>query len=201
MKYSGVIIIQGPSQHVNELKKAWGDYKIIWSTWEGDENKYSENDIVIFNKIPTNRGTGNVALQQLTTLNGVLKAKELGYERVLKWRSDMIPTNADEFINLLKLEHINMLFYHAANGGYSGYYVDYFMEGNIDNIYNMWSFVDITPQFPEKSLTNNIREKKLDDIVFIGAGISENNDVVWLKREIKLSSYQKPNSWYITTET
>ena len=46
------LIIQGPSVNVNILKDKYKNMniQIIFSTWEGEESKYNENDIVIFNK-------------------------------------------------------------------------------------------------------------------------------------------------------
>ena len=92
-----VIIIQGPSSNVLELKKAWLGYDIIWSTWFGEENNYNENDIVVYSDKPNESGVGNLNLQLITTHSGLIKAKELGYDRAFKWRSDMIPTNPDIF--------------------------------------------------------------------------------------------------------
>lgn len=198
-KYQGAIVVQGPSQYVRNIKDAWKGYNIIWSTWKGEESHYNADDIVVYNEMPTERGKGNVALQQRTTLNGILKAKELGFERVLKWRSDMIPTNADKFVELFFPKSINMFFFHVANGGY---YVDYFMEGDADDIFDMWSFDDMNPPFAERALTNNIRSRGLKNFVFIGTGINQENDVHWLKKKIKLSdpAYQKSGSGFITDE-
>lgn len=101
------IVIQGPSSNVSQLKKAWSGYDIIWSTWVGDENHYDNNDIVVHSQKPSDTGTGNINLQLITTFNGVKKAKDLGYDRVFKWRSDMIPTNPALLISSLS-EDINV---------------------------------------------------------------------------------------------
>jgi hypothetical protein len=198
MNYTGAILIQGPSNHVDELKQAWKGYDLIWSTWKGDEKKYNSDDIVVFNEMPINHGKGNVALQQKTVLNGILKAKELDYNRVLKWRSDMIPTNSSKFIGLFDMNHINLFYFHVAGGGY---FVDYFMEGNSDDIYNMWDFEDINPPFAERALTDNIRKRELNKkILFIGKIMSDKNDVIWLKKNKNLSTYTYQGSGFITTE-
>ena len=183
MNYSGAIVIQGQSDYVNELKKAWSGNSLIWSTWIGNESKYNKEDIVVFNEMPSVRGVGNVMLQQKTTLNGILKAKELKYERVLKWRSDMIPTNTDEFVKLFLLNAINMFFFHDSGD----YYVDYIMEGETDKIYDMWNFTNINVWCAEIALTNNIRKKQLNkNIEFFGKNLNNVNDVLWLKKQIKL---------------
>ena len=37
------IIIQGPSNNVDELRNAWGGYNLIWSTWDKDTSDIIEN--------------------------------------------------------------------------------------------------------------------------------------------------------------
>ena len=186
MEYKGAIVIQGPSQYVKELKTAWIGYDLIWSAWNGEEGHYDSDDIVLFNEIPEERGTQNIALQQKTTTNGILRARKLGYKRVLKWRSDMIPTNANDFLSLFISNHINMFCFHNVRGGY---FVDYFMEGNIGDIYDMWTFENIHPPYAEKALTDNITELKFKNIEFIGNKLNELNDILWLKKNINLSKY------------
>jgi len=88
------IIIQGPSINVEGLRQQWIDFNVIWSTWVGEEGKYRSDDIVIFNNQPFDNGIQNIALQKESTLNGIRKAKELGFKWVLKWRSDMIPNDS-----------------------------------------------------------------------------------------------------------
>ena len=194
MSYKGAIIIQGPSEYVSELKQAWKGYDLIWSTWKGEEGHYDSDDIVLFNEMPEERGTQNIALQQITTLKGILKAKDLGYERVLKWRSDMIPTNANDFLNLFNLDSVNMFYFHNVR---EGYFIDYFMEGSVGDIYNMWMINDIHPLYAEKALTDRIIKLKLTNIEFMGKKLNELNDVLWLKRNIKLSEYKNNNQFTI----
>ena len=116
------LIIQGASDYVNILKEKYKnmDIQIIFSTWEGEESKYNENDIVIFNKMPIERGIQNVMLQQLSTYNGLLKAKEMGFETAIKIRSDAYFTDLSSFlknnINNNKLNFLYFLDYHR-NGG------------------------------------------------------------------------------------
>ena len=94
------LIIQGASDYVTILKEKYKnmDIQIIFSTWEGEESKYNENDIVIFNKMPIERGIQNVMLQQLSTYNGLLKAKEMGFENAIKIRSDAYFTDLSYFL-------------------------------------------------------------------------------------------------------
>ena len=116
------LIIQGASDYVTILKEKYKnmDIQIIFSTWEGEESKYNENDIVIFNKMPIERGIQNVMLQQLSTYNGLLKAKEMGFENAIKIRSDAYFTDLSYFLtNEIDYNKLNFLFfldYHRING-------------------------------------------------------------------------------------
>jgi len=181
-----VIIIQGPSNNVFELKKAWEGFNIIWSTWVGEETKYDENDIVLFNNLPIERGVQNIALQKESTLNGITKAKELGYKRVLKWRSDLLPSNAKKLVDSFKKEYVNFLTWHKDGK----YFVDYFIEGDINDMYNIWNIPTIYGPYSEKITTDNIFSLGLDNFNFIGDELSSDNEIYWVKYNTNLSTYK-----------
>jgi hypothetical protein len=184
-----VIIIQGPSNNVEELKKAWDGYNLIWSTWKGSESRYSDNDIVIFNDVPHEEGVGNIKLQQLTTNKGIEKAKELGYQRVFKWRSDMIPTNPKKLITLLT-EGVNILFFHNQLPYRPSSYVDYVMESDIDTMVSIWDFDESNSTHAEAIITSNINRKNIININLFGGCLNDDNDIVWLKRNIHIKDYK-----------
>jgi hypothetical protein len=183
------IVIQGPSTNVEELKKAWVGYDLIWSTWLGEESKYNNDDIVIFNEIPHEKGVGNIKLQQLTTIKGVEKAKELGYTRVFKWRSDMIPTNPKKLIKVLTND-VNILFFHNQLPDRIGSYVDYVMESDIDVMANIWDFNESYSTHAEAIITSNIKTKNITNINLFGGFLDDDNDIVWLKRNIHIKDYK-----------
>lgn len=183
------IVIQGPSNNVEELKKAWVGYNLIWSTWFGEESKYGGNDIVIFNNKPIETGIGNIKLQQITTVKGVEKAKELGYNRVFKWRSDMIPTNPNELIKLLS-DGVNILFFHNQLPDRIGSYVDYVMESNTETMISIWDFTEIHAEHAEAIITSNIHKKNIKNINLFGGCLNNDNDIIWLKRNIHLKDYK-----------
>lgn len=185
------IVIQGPSDYVEELKKSWDGYNLIWSTWKGEESKYVDDDIVIFNDIPIECGVQNIALQKVTTLNGIKKAKELGYERVLKWRSDLIPSNAKELIRTFKKDCLNFLTWH--NDG--KYFIDYFHEGPIDDVYKIWDVPTIHAPYSEKLTTDNVFFLGFDNFNFIGDKLSKENEIYWKKYKINLSTYKDENCY------
>ena len=180
------VIVQGPSDYVKELKNAWTGYDLIWSTWQGEESKYDTNDVVLFNSIPHDRGVQNIALQKISTLNGIMKAKEIGYNRVLKWRSDLLPSNANRLVSTFKKECVNFLTWH--NDG--KYFIDYFVEGEIDVIFNIWNVSTIHDEYSEKITTERILSLNYKNINFMGGELNNHNEIFWLKRNINLSTYK-----------
>ena len=106
------IIIQGESNYVENLRSAFKGCNTIFSTWHGEESKYSDDDKVIYNLIPDDRGPCNLNLQKISTINGLLLAKKLGFKKALKIRSDLIPNNTTEFLNLFNNNYLNFLCWH-----------------------------------------------------------------------------------------
>ena len=184
-----VIIIQGPSSNVLELKKAWLGYDIIWSTWFGEENNYDENDIVVYSDKPSESGVGNLNLQLITTHSGLIKAKELGYDRAFKWRSDMIPTNPDILISCLS-DGFNLLFNHIVMPVKPNYFVDYVMEGEVNIMLNVWSFTNLYSTHAEAIITESIN-KHTSEIYLFGGNLNDKNDIYWLKKNISIKDYKK----------
>ena len=159
--YIGCIVVQGVSkkEYIEEIKRGWEGFQIIFSTWEDtDTSLYEPDDIVLYNSYPADRGISNLACQSLSTRNGFQKAKELGWERAIKWRSDQWPKNGKQFYKLFADEGINLYAWIAHNGGYI---CDYFMEGSIESVMELF---DVPPQgsFPEKNLTQSFFEKGLN---------------------------------------
>lgn len=179
------IVIQGPSNYVEVLKAAWNGYDIIWSTWIGEEGKYSPEDIVIFNEKPNDTGIQNITLQYKTTIEGIRKAKELGYDRVLKWRSDMIPNNPKALIETFDGNSLNFLAWHIG-----GYFVDYFVEGKADEVYAAWDIDRFYADFSERITTDNILSKGLNNINFISNYLTTDNEIYWIKKNVRLSHYK-----------
>ena len=187
------IIIQGPSSYVSELKNAWQGYNIIWSTWDGEQSKYEVSDTVIYNTLPLERGVQNIALQKITTLNGILKAKELGYDRVLKWRSDLLPSNAKNLVNSFKTDSLNFLAWH----NYGKYFVDYFVEGPIMDVYRIWDVPTINGPYSERITTDHIFSLGYGNINFILNDLNRDNEIYWEKYKIHLSSYKDEECYTI----
>lgn len=74
---------------------------VIISTWEEESKKIPDGDfITVLSKKPEIAGYSNRNYQRYSTAKGIAKAKELGCDYVLKWRTDMLPTklNIDQLI-------------------------------------------------------------------------------------------------------
>ena len=154
------IIVQGPSDSVSEIKRSTEGYKTIFSTWVGDESKYSKDDDVIFNEKPKEVGIGNLYYQQTSTMNGLLKAQNLGFKNVFKTRSDFIPTNINELIKGFT-HKLNLFFWHNYTGGYI---CDYFMAGEIELMIKLWKKKsDEGYNFAERMITENFFEMGLKE--------------------------------------
>jgi hypothetical protein len=176
------IIIQGPTNHTYVLdnKNCWSGNPLIFSTWsDSDKSAYDlENDIVLFNDYPPSAGVRNWEYQRISTLNGIKKAKELGYKRVLKWRSDFKTNNSEKFLELFDLDKIN---FYAFMDHMGGYVTDFFMEGDINDMLELFDF-EGEGQFPEKILTDRLYQLNLHHkINFICKSLNNDANVYWYK--------------------
>jgi hypothetical protein len=204
MEYKGCVVVQGQThpEWITQIKQSWVGYQVIYSTWDNsDKNLYDESDIVIYNPIPEKIGVGNLNLQKISTVNGFMKAKELGWNKALKWRSDMIPNNPDELFKLFKSDKLNI---YAWVNHMDGYVCDYFMEGICDDMIMAFDFVPegLYPEYViTKQIWNSGLNKKLNTIF---SGINKEVDVEWLKYGYSLSRVENqsgvfnsniPNSW------
>jgi len=197
------LIIQGPSDHVNILKETYKNVniQIIFSTWEGAESKYNENDIVIFNKIPHERGIQNVMLQQLSTYNGVLKAKELGFENAIKIRSDAYFNDLSLFLkNEIDYNKLNFLFwldyYRTDDSIHYKYFCDYIQISSVDNLLKMWDFKYEKCSYSEQLTTKHIFNTfKKEEISFIGNYLIKDCDIYWISRKFYLTNNLFSNNY------
>lgn len=182
-----LVISQGPLNHYKEIEKSWENVApVLHSCWDSDS--CARNGLILRSNPPALSGPQNVFMQQKTTLAGVYWAKQNGYKNVLKIRSDMVPTNALEFVKLHKKD-LSFLYGHKFSGGYL---LDYLMFGHVDDLISLWEFERV-PAFPEEAITINFMEKGLyrKDIGFIGRELTQENDLYWIKNNIYISSYQK----------
>jgi hypothetical protein len=177
------IVVQGPSNYVDQVKSAWKYYsnQLVFCTWKGNESKYTDSDNVIFLNPPHDCGVSNLNLQVLSTLAGIEYAKSMGFNRVLKIRSDMIPTNATAFAEQLSLDRFEIF------SSIHDYYTDYFMCGYVSDMEAIWNInLDDDYEFPEQPITRNIIDICGDMISFYIDKMDEQNEVYWLKYDKNL---------------
>lgn len=191
-----IIIVQGATTYLKEVKEALKYNKVLYSTWQGEEFKYNSDDIVIFNEIPSYSGPANLNFQKTSTLLGLIKAKELGYKKALKLRSDIIPTNIDKFIDLIDNQCLNFLcwHHHEVYPNCPGYLVDYLMSGRIDDLIKLWDIKNMNwCNVPEIHLTNQYIQNLMDTVKinYFLSSLGEDNDLYWIKNKIMLSSYKE----------
>ena len=197
------LIIQGPSHYVDIIKQKYKDnnIQIIFSTWIGEESKYDENDIVVFNKMPQERGVQNVMLQQLSTYNGLLKAKELGFENAIKIREDTYFTHLSLFlknnIDYNKLNFLYFLDYHRINGpdknsNHYKYFCDYIQISSVDNLLKMWDFKYEKVSYAEQLITKQVFNTfNKEEISFIGNYLTKDCDIYLISRRLSLSTLNR----------
>jgi hypothetical protein len=174
------IIVQGPTydNSINQIKDCWNGWDVVYSTWKGYEGWYSDGDIAIFSDLPITNGTYNMNYQKVSTLAGLDWAKENGYDRALKMRSDMWTNNPKELFNLFT-DGYNTHFWHEHRGGYLS---DYWMEDSVDNLQILW---DVIPEgaHPERVLTDRINELGwMSNVNLIVDKLNENVDIFWNTR-------------------
>lgn len=175
------IIVQGPTypDSINHIRHSfmWDD--VIYSTWRGYESWYAENDLAVFSQMPTDSGVKNLNYQKESTIEGLRLAKKLGYDRALKWRSDMWTNNSVELMKLFKEDSYNTLSWVDSDGGYL---TDFFMEDSVDNLLKLW---DLSPHgsFPEKIITNRIDELGwMDRVNLVVSELTTEVDIYWNTR-------------------
>jgi hypothetical protein len=210
-----LVVVQGNIRMpVDLIESAWNNFNLLWSVWEDDN--LNLNYPIIKNKKPSNFGVKNVGLQSFGTLQGIEYAKENGFTHVLKWRTDQYPTNAKEFIKLFDFEKLNVLakdthprIQHRTTSGKVGiseYYIDYFMLGKTEDLYNVWSLEDINNvPFAEYETTNRINMLSTP-VNYICNNLTEKNDVIWYRRgpnhglppgtDLKLHTYNQHEFYY-----
>lgn len=192
-----LIVIQGASTHVQEQKKAWNGFNILFSTWKGEENKYRPDDNVIFNNEPINPGPCNFEYQIKSTLHGLIKEKTK-YPYALKIRSDLVPTNAEKFIKCLDADKFNFLCWHEHEvfPNCKGYLVDYLCAGLTEEMIKLWSINVLFCKTPEIMLTWSYIEKFYPrDVFYFLDLLSSDNDLLWIKNNLLLSSYKASRTY------
>ena len=197
MDYKGCVVVQGKTnlEALPKIQKCFEGYQIIYSCWVDDDNSvYLPTDIVVCNEKPENFGTSNFYLQKNSTIAGMRKALELGWDRALKWRSDMWCTDSDELMKLFDNESLNLYFW-VRN--VHGYITDFFMEGEIQDIIILFDTdIPVRYNYPEFAITLQFFRNSFDRKVrFMGKKLGDTCDIFWEKHSCWMSQNQK-DDWY-----
>jgi hypothetical protein len=190
-----VIIVQGSPYNAGKMREKLNGFNVIFSTWDGGQNNFTPNDIVVYSKLPEYKGPANLNLQKITTIAGLTKAKEMGYKRALKLRSDLFPTNMVNFYKSLDNDLLNFLCWHCHEvyPNCPGYLIDYLMSGTIEDLLKLWDIEDMSwCVVPEIHITQQYITKLLNkvNINYFLSDLNSDNDLHWEKRNIMLSTYQ-----------
>jgi hypothetical protein len=188
------IVIQGPVNlaWIPLVKSGWQGYPTVYSVWRGEpHNPFDYRDNVIWNyDVPS--GVRNLNKQRVSSINGFRQAKDMGFKRVLKWRTDFYCPNPKEFLETFDEDGINFYAYHR-----DGYITDFFMEGDIDEMIELFTFDGLAPyRYPEEAFTRRLYESGLDTKArFNCRKIFEHNDIKWLKPNYWLSANTLDNDY------
>ena len=198
-EYKACVVVQGKVNlnYLKKIKETFSGYQLIYSCWEDDNlSLFDTDDIVVVNEKPADPGVSNFYLQRKSTIEGMKKAVELGWNRALKWRSDMWCKDGDKLFQKFDGDSLNLYFW-VEN--LSGYITDFFMEGECGDIITLFD-TDI-PQYkynyPEFGITlqffRNGFEKKCR---FMGKTLDKECDIYWPKNKVWFSEHQK-DWWYV----
>lgn len=191
-----LVVVQGNIRCSPQIiDHQWAGFNLVWSVWN-DDNIETRNPIIRSEK-PKSGGIGNINFQSKGILCGLEYGKEKGFTHVLRWRTDQYPTNAKQLVDLFDFNKINVL---AKHQHAHGYYVDYFMLGNIDDMIKIWSVENTTDiPYAEYEITNRINTFGFP-IKCICSRLTDENDIIWTSRNnLKLSTYNLDKK-FITLE-
>jgi hypothetical protein len=207
------IVIQGPTNYYKKIVPLYKETpNVVWSTWE-DEPIENINFIkqylpVILTPKPNFSGCLNINLQTISTIAGVKYLQEKGITEILKTRGDIIITNLNIFLNLLKGKEIAFLaiakegartdlYYELIYPHYShDYPVDLVLYGSSENVSNAFDFTieEYIPIPPEALIAYNFLNNKniefkltyqhfIDNNVyfFLNDCVKNNIELKWIK--------------------
>jgi len=194
------IVIQGPTNYYEQIIPVYENIpNVVWSTWDDEplENiKYIEKYFpVVLNKKPLFPGCLNINMQTVSTLGGINYLKEKGITELLKTRGDIIITNLETLLKILKGKEMSFLaickegarpdlYYELVYPHYShDYPVDLVVYGNTENMTNTFGFTieDSTFIPPEALIAYNFLDGKNSEFKLSYEHFTKNNVYFYLK--------------------
>jgi hypothetical protein len=160
-----VIVMQGPVlkdydftfETIKIYKKHFQNTKIILSTWEGEKIPPEHGaDEIVLSKKPDYAGVFNINMQIVSSINGINRARELGFEYVVKTRTDQrfYAVNIKKYLfNLIDIFPPHLTVQKSRLAGFSfnsskprRIITDMFMFGHIEDMIKWWSPELTTPE-------------------------------------------------------
>jgi hypothetical protein len=188
--------------------------KII-STWNDQDKELIDilklnNFIIVQTEKPEIEISSN--LQSIAIMNGINKAKELGFTHAIRTRSDLECNNITLFKNIIINKYLQDNKFACLTGLNTSdgiYFFDFIISGNLDQLSNFFSNLNIKNKrydFPEKFWVQSYLKKNedisKDDIkqlfnFFINDCKENNISFIWLKtnENILESSIVVNNGW------
>ena len=189
------IVIQGPNTHPSKIIDCYkSKNNIIFSTLINEDISSIDNQgfTIIQNKIPRVSGKANFNYQVINTLNGLKKAKSLGYNYALKIRSDITIKEIDKLLDIL-IKSKDVIYFSAYHNWDGGYLCEHMNFGHVDNLINLWDIpVSDSEDAPEIQLTKNFNKCfKHIGVKYIFPLLYEYNILsFWEKRNFYLNEYE-----------
>lgn len=206
------IVIQGPLMLENSFTletiklylRYFSNHKLILSTWVDSDAAAVKiiKDLgveIILNEKPLNGGIANINYQIISTSRGIMRAQDLGYEYVLKTRTDQ-RVYAKEVINfcyaaikqfplLKKFDQNERIISFSMNTfKYRPYSVsDMINFGNIDDMYKYWCLPLDTRSNKDLLESDTLlgwSKQKLAEVYFVSSFLNNiNRDIKWTLRD------------------
>jgi len=156
-----VVLLQGPTTFDTELTNFYKQ-DALFSTWVGEKSNLKNTIYVNKPRIP---GIGNSNLQFAGCLAGCRYAESLGFDYILKIRSDILLQDYLEIIKTLNEDKLSFLFYHDWSGGYLA---DYIIGGPTDLLKKVWDYdTSFDNNFSERILMNQLNKLQITQVDYI----------------------------------
>jgi hypothetical protein len=208
LKNTTAIILQGPVEYAEQIVDCYSHVKknVIVSTnlIRADQQEMLEDAgfLVKKAKTPINAGKYNFNNQVATTHCGMEAAKEMGFEHVLKLRSDIMIDDIVDFIS--RLDRSSVYFSARHNHGGRSYFCEHMLFGPTDFMEKLWNIPESTSvEGPEIQLTRHFYSltESYENVKFLFPVIYENEfDAVWLKYKKDFASFQNDEKFTYDTK-
>lgn len=195
------ILIQGPLNYYHNIIKSYEPYKtnVIISTNDKSLKAlytlYSKNFTIVNTDLAKYPGRANINNQVKTTYEGVKLAEQIGFEYILKIRSDVFIDDIYFLIELLNKKSIYFPAYHNRDGGYL---CDYMMFASTKFMIDFWN-IPLTNEdcAPEIILTKKyLQINENDNLEYIFPLLYSNQiNAYWAKYKKFFNNYQNDASF------